>query len=93
MASLLLVVNSQVGLAYAAKNQVTNTMTLQSSDTGNNDSSNTQSDNSGGPNGSIGDTSGVSAKDLKSLSRCESGAAVDGELSSAEVVDCYHQVF
>lgn len=43
--------------------------------------------------GSTGDTSGISGKDLKSLSKCQSGAAEDGDLTQAEVTDCYHQTF
>jgi hypothetical protein len=43
--------------------------------------------------GSTGDTSGISAKDLKSLSKCQSSAAEDGDLTQAEVTDCYRQVF
>ena len=42
---------------------------------------------------STGDTSGISAKDLKSLSKCQSDAAADGDLTQAEVRDCYRQVF
>jgi hypothetical protein len=52
-----------------------------------------QSANAGDPSGAAGDTSGISAKDLKSLSKCESGAAADGDLTQAEVTDCYRQVF
>jgi hypothetical protein len=43
--------------------------------------------------GSTGDTSGISGKDLRTLSKCQSGAAEDGDLTQAEVTDCYHQVF
>jgi hypothetical protein len=43
--------------------------------------------------GSTGDTSGISTKDLNSLSKCQSGAAEDGDLTQAEVTDCYRQVF
>jgi hypothetical protein len=39
------------------------------------------------------DTNAVPAKYLKSLSKCQSGAAADGDLTAAEVMDCYHQVF
>ena len=52
-----------------------------------------KSANAGDSSGSTGDTSGTSAKDLKSLSKCESGAAADGDLTQAEVTDCYRQVF
>jgi hypothetical protein len=53
-------------------------------------SKSTNADDSSGP---TGDTSGISAKDLKSLSKCQSGAAADGDLTQAEVTDCYSQVF
>src|SRR5215212_7129284 len=43
--------------------------------------------------GDSGGSSGTSTKDLKSLSKCESGAAADGDLTQAEVRACYHQVF
>jgi hypothetical protein len=43
--------------------------------------------------GSTGDTSGVPGKDLKTLSNCESSSAEDGDLTQAEVTDCYHQAF
>ena len=46
-----------------------------------------------GPSAATGDTTGISAKDLKSLSKCQSGAAADGDLTLAEVKDCYSQVF
>jgi hypothetical protein len=39
------------------------------------------------------DTNAIPAKDLKSLSKCESSAAADGDLILAEVIDCYRQVF
>ena len=52
-----------------------------------------QSADTGGSSGTTGDTGGVSAKDLKSLSKCQSSAAADGDLTQAEVADCYSQVF
>jgi hypothetical protein len=51
------------------------------------------STNAGDSGGSTGDTNGISAKDLKSLSKCQSSAAADGDLTQAEVTDCYRQVF
>lgn len=38
-------------------------------------------------------TSSVNAKDLKKLSKCESSAATDGDLTISEVNDCYSHVF
>lgn len=43
--------------------------------------------------GTTGDTGSTSNKDLKSLFKCESGAAKDGDLTLGEVDDCYNQVF
>ena len=39
------------------------------------------------------DSSGIPSSDLKKLSKCESGAAEDGDLTQSEVTDCYSQVF
>ena len=52
-----------------------------------------KSTNADGPSAATGDTSSISAKDLKSLSKCQSGAAADGDLTLGEVKDCYSQVF
>jgi hypothetical protein len=52
-----------------------------------------QSANAGDSSGVSGDTNSVSTKDLKSLSKCQSGAAADGDLTLAEVKGCYSQVF
>jgi hypothetical protein len=52
-----------------------------------------QGANTGDSSGDTGDTSGISAKDLKSLSKCQSSAATDGDLTLAEVKGCYSQVF
>jgi hypothetical protein len=42
---------------------------------------------------SAGDTNGVSAKALKGLSKCQSHSAADGDLTLAEVKDCYSKEF
>jgi hypothetical protein len=57
------------------------------------DDSPKSSANAGDSSDTTGHTSGISAKDLKSLSKCESGAAADGDLTQAEVTDCYSKVF
>jgi hypothetical protein len=57
------------------------------------DSTKSGSSNADDSSGSTGDTSGISAKDLKSLSKCQSDSAADGDLTQAEVTDCYRQVF
>jgi hypothetical protein len=57
------------------------------------DSPKSQSTNAGDSGGTKGDSNDISAKELKSLSKCQSGAAADGDLTQAEVTDCYSQVF
>jgi cytoskeletal protein RodZ len=57
------------------------------------DDQKSKSTNADGPSAVTGDTTSISAKDLKSLSKCQSGAAADGDLTLAEVKDCYSQVF
>ena len=47
----------------------------------------------GDSSGSAGDTNGVSAKALKGLSKCQSHSAADGDLTLAEVKDCYGKEF
>jgi|ERR687885_257744 hypothetical protein len=53
----------------------------------------TPSADAGDSSGTTADTNGISPKDLKGLSKCESDAAADGDLTQAEVTDCYRQVF
>ena len=57
------------------------------------DDQKSKSTNANCPSAATGDTTSISAKDLKSLSKCQSGAAADGDLTLAEVKDCYSQVF
>jgi len=47
----------------------------------------------GDSSGSAGDTNGVSLKALKGLSKCQSHSAADGDLTLAEVKDCYSKEF
>jgi hypothetical protein len=93
--SLLVVSGGFVGSTLAAAKKLTNENDDNAFKTFSNDKSTSQLQNAGAGDstGSTGDTSGVSAKDLKGLSRCESNAAADGDLTSAEAADCYHQVF
>ena len=53
----------------------------------------TPSADAGDSSGTTADTNGISPKDLKGLSKCESDAAADGDLTQTELMDCYHQVF
>jgi hypothetical protein len=63
---------------------------LRSDNSGDEKSKGTNAD---GPSAATGDTTSISSKDLKSLSKCQAGAAADGDLTLAEVKDCYSQVF
>ena len=93
--SLLVVSGGYVGFTLAAAKKVTNENKDNAFKTLSNDKTNSQfqTTDDGDSSGSTGDTSGVSAKDLKDLSKCESIAAADGDLTSAEAADCYHKVF
>ena len=104
IASSLIVASGFVGSAFAAKKSQRSEddtyKTLsdgkdkasgpmpQMNDLGNSGSS--ANDNSGS---GAQDSSGISSSDLKKLSKCESGAAEDGDLTLADVNDCYSQVF
>jgi hypothetical protein len=41
----------------------------------------------------LGNPDAVSEKQIKSLSKCETTAAVDGHLALTDVTACYHKVF
>jgi hypothetical protein len=41
----------------------------------------------------LGNPDAVSEKQLKSLSKCENTAAVNGHLALTDVIACYHKVF
>ena len=58
-----------------------------------NDSIKSESANADDLSGSTGDTSGVSGKVFRTLAKCQSDTAENGDLTQAEVTDCYHQVF
>ena len=47
---------------------------------------------SGDLSGDVGNTNNLSTKELKKLSKCQSGAASDGDLTLGEVKDCYSQL-
>ena len=96
VSSLLVVSGGVLGSTLAAAKKVTNENEDNAFKTLSNDKTNTQlqtTDDAGDSNGSTGDRASVSAKDLKSLSKCQSDAAADGDLTSAEAADCYRQVF
>jgi len=50
-------------------------------------------DNSGSPSAGSEKTDMITQKSLKNLSKCQSGAAEDGDLTLPEVKGCYSQVF
>jgi hypothetical protein len=95
--SLVVVSGGFVGSAFAAK-KASDTSSMDEDKSSlpavlGDDSPKSKSINADDSSGSTGDTSSISAKDLKSLSKCQSGAAEDGDLTQAEVTDCYRQVF
>ena len=101
--SSLILASGLIGSAFAAKknkgndNPPTNTI-INSEGTDKSSSPQSQSVNGGGIGGddssaSTGNSNGISAKELKSLSKCQAGAAQDGDLTQTEVYDCYSQVF
>jgi hypothetical protein len=97
IASSLITLN--VGFGGSAFAATARRVTLQNQDNAHktllNDKSNfqSQSADAGDSIGPTGKASGISVKDLRNLLKCESSAAADGELTSAEAVDCYRQVF
>ncbi|MFL6316754.1 MAG: hypothetical protein ACJ71G_14535 [Nitrososphaeraceae archaeon] len=94
--SLIVVSGGFVGSAFAKKASGTSSTDEDKSSLPavlRDDSPKSKSTNADDSSGSTGDISGISAKDLKSLSKCQSGAAEDGDLTQAEVTDCYSQVF
>jgi hypothetical protein len=95
IASSLIAVNGIVGstFAFTKSNDVTTSRTINFDGKDKSDSQKSDSANTGDSSGTTGDSSGIPAKDLKSLSKCESGAAADGDLTEAEVTSCYRQVF
>ena|SRR6187200_1291176 len=97
IASSLIVASSFVGFAFAAKKEGSATYpknTITNSD-GEDKSSPRKSAASGAGDisGATADTNGLSTKELKKLSKCQSGSAADGDLTLAEVKDCYSQAF
>jgi len=97
IASSLIVASSFVGFAFAAKKEGSATYpknTITNSD-GEYKSSPRKSaaSSAGDTSGATADTNGLSTKELKKLSKCQSGSAADGDLTLAEVKDCYSQAF
>ena len=88
--SLITVSGGFVGSAFAKKASGTSSMDEDKSS----DSPRSHSATAGNPSENTGDISlDISAKEfLKSLSKCESRAAADGDLTQAEVTDCFHQI-
>jgi len=91
--SLIVVSGGIVGSAFAAKkeSQKLDDDTYKTLYAGQDksDSLKSQSANAGDSSGSIGDTSDLSAKELK---KCQSGAAADRDLTPETVKDCYSQL-
>ena len=95
IASSLIVASGFVDSAFAAKkSQKTDyTYTTLSDGKDNVSGPRPQVDDLGDSGSTPQDSSGISSSDLKKLSKCQSGAAEDGDLTLADVNDCYSQVF
>jgi hypothetical protein len=100
VASSLIVVSGGglVGSAFAAKKgrdsaAVTNTIMTDPNGTDNSSSTKSQKTNAGDSSPTAGNPNSISGKDFKSLSKCQSDAAKDGDFTLNEVNDCYGQVF
>jgi hypothetical protein len=96
IASSLIVASGFIGFAFAAKKETQREESMGTiSDNGYKSiSPKPQFANPDDSNGAQQDSSGASrSSDLKKLSKCESGAAEDGDLTLAEVKDCYGQLF
>jgi hypothetical protein len=94
IASSLIVASCLVGSAFAAKKERSITSdpksTIINSD-GEDKSSTRKSNtaNTGDSSGATGDSNGFSGRELKNLSKCQSAAAADGELTLADLSECY----
>jgi len=99
LASWLIVATGIIGSAYAADKDKSSkfidpTNTITDGSSGEKPSyQKSQDSKTGDPSASSGDNSIIFPKDLKNLSKCQSGAAEDGDLTLPEVKDCYGQVF
>jgi hypothetical protein len=97
IASSRIISSGPVGFAFAAKNGkdgITDTMTNSEDGRDNPTSSDPQTPSAEDSSGTTDDTANsVSEKNLKSFSKCVSGAAIDRDLSLSEINDCYGEVF
>jgi hypothetical protein len=91
IASSLMFATGFVGSVFAAKKE-TDGQTNTIIDPDKSGSPSTRLVNGDQASPTTGDSSSISKKDLKDLSKCQSGAAEDGDLTSAEAQDCYNQV-
>jgi hypothetical protein len=99
LASMLVLATGVNGSALAAEKDKSTKITDQTSakpDDSTEEKSSSQeshSGNSGSPSASSENTDMITQKSLKNLSKCQSGAAEDGDLTLPEVKGCYSQVF
>src|SRR5918911_2657439 len=96
IASSLIVASGLLGSAFAAiKDKSSKLMdpTSPMTNASGEEKSSSQGEKTGSSSTSSGDTGGISKKDLKTLLKCQSGAAEDGDLTLVEVKDCYGQAF
>jgi hypothetical protein len=96
IASSLIVASGFVGSAFAAKkaNQKPDDDMYRTLSDGQDKAASPKSHSAstGDSDRSVGDTSLLSSKELKKLSKCQSDAAADGDLTLGEVKVCYGQV-
>ena len=95
IASSLIIASGFVSNALATKKgkaSETN-MTVDPNGTDQSSPQKLQSNSAGGSNGDMQDRTGTSAKDLKSLAKCQADAAKQGDLTLADIDNCYGQVF
>jgi hypothetical protein len=99
LASWLIVATGVIGSAFAADKDKSSKFidpTNTIADGGSEEKSSSQKSKdskTGDPSSSLGDNGIIFPKSLKNLSKCQSGAAEDGDLTLPEVKDCYSQVF
>ncbi len=98
LASSLIVATGHFGFAFAAKKETVKKQNMDTISDGEDKSSSPKPDLAvgAGYSGAQQDGSDMREQVLKMLSRCESNAAEDGDLTLAEVKDCFtttHQQF
>jgi hypothetical protein len=94
IASSLIVASCLVGSAFAAKKERSiasdpKSTTINSDGEDKSSTGKSKDANTGDSNGATGDSNDFSGKELKKLSKCQSAAAANGQLTLAELSKCY----